>query len=195
MRGATKSSPNSTWQTWRLLLLVLAVLGLWIMAAATGTNRRFGIESIREVVETAGLWGIVAFIVLFSVGQLLRVPGPVFVAVAVAVYGGMVGFFVALLGALVSVSVSFAIVRVIGGQPLAQVQRPIIRRLLNKLDRRPVVTVALLRLIFQTAPPVNYALAMTALRPRDHLIGSALGLPLPLTAMALFMDWLLHRAG
>jgi uncharacterized membrane protein YdjX (TVP38/TMEM64 family) len=50
-------------------------------------------------------------------------------------------------------------------------------------------------LIFQTAPPLNYALAMTGVRFRDHLIGSALGLPLPIAAIALALDWLIRRSG
>ena len=57
---------------------------------------------------------------------------------------------------------------------------------------RPVLTVALLRLIFQTAPPLNYALPMTAVRWRDHLVGSVLGLPVPVVVMAFFFDRLLH---
>lgn len=178
---------------YRLLFLLLVTMCLWITAWATGVTARFTSESIRDLLARRGLWGVVAFIVLFSAGQLLRVPGPVFVMAAVAVYGRNFGILVALLGALVSVSVSFAVVRAIAGQPLAEVQRPLVRRLLSKIDRQPVITVGLLRLIFQTAPPLNYALAMTAVQWRDHLIGSALGLPMPVAIMALFSDWLLHR--
>ena len=58
------------------------------------------------------------------------------------------------------------------------------QRLLTNIDTRPVLTVAPLRLIFQTAPPLNYALAMTTVRWRDHLVGSALGLPVPVIVMA-----------
>src|SRR5438445_6257894 len=74
---------------------------------------------------------------------------------------------VALLGALSSVNVSFAVVRAFAGHALADVQRPVIWRLLrSNIDHRPVMTVALLRLIFQAAPPLNYALPMTAVHCR-----------------------------
>src|SRR5215510_2731258 len=111
---------------------------------------------------------------------------------AVAVYGRNSGILVALLGAITSASVSFAVVRRFAGQALAGIQRPLIRRLLKRIDSHPVLTVALLRLIFQTAPPLNYALPMTRVRWRDHLIGSVLGLPVPVIVMASFFDWLLH---
>ena len=177
----------------RLLFLTVVIIGLWLAAWVTGVTGLFTSESIRRVVGPRSLWGVAAFIALFSAGQLLRVPSTVFVAAAVAIYGRSLGTVVALLGALVSATVTFAVVRAFAGQALADVQRPVVRHLLSKIDRRPVATVALLRLLFQTAPPLNYALAMTAIRWRDHLVGSVLGLPVPVTAIAFFFDWIVHR--
>ena len=181
-------------QRGRLLILSLVVLGLWIVAWATGVTGRFTSDSIQSVVAGRGLGGIIIFTLIFATGQLLRVPSTVFVAAAVAVYGRNAGMLVALLGGLVSATVSFAVVRAFAGHALADVPRPLVQRLLRNIDSRPVRTVALLRLIFQTAPPLNYALPMTAVRWHDHLIGSVLGLPAPVTLMAFFFDWLLHRA-
>jgi uncharacterized membrane protein YdjX (TVP38/TMEM64 family) len=180
---------------YRLLSLSLVVLGVWIAAWATGVTAHITPESMRSVIAGRGLWGVVAFTFIFSAGQLLRVTSFVFVATAVAVYGRNSGMLVALFGAIVSATVSFVVVRAFAGQALADVERPFIRRLLTNIDRRPVLTVALLRLIFQTAPPLNYALPMTAVRWSDHLVGSALGLPVPVTVMACLADWLLHRSG
>jgi uncharacterized membrane protein YdjX (TVP38/TMEM64 family) len=177
----------------RLLALMVVVGGLWLGAWATGVTERFNFESIRGVSARGNLWGVAAFIALFSAGQLLRVPSLVFVAAAVAIYGRSLGTVVALLGALVSATVTFTVVRAFAGAALADVQRPLVRRLLGTIDRRPVMSVALLRLLFQTAPPLNYALAMTAVRWRDHLVGSAIGLPVPVTGMAFLFDWIARR--
>lgn len=178
---------------YRLLLVVLVVLAMWITAWATGLTARFTPESIRGFLAGKGPWGLVAFTLLFSTGQLLlRVPSAAFIAAAVTIYGRNLGLLVALLGILVSVTVSFAVVRASAGQTLADVQRPFVRRLLSKIDRHPVMTVALLRLVFQSAPPLNYALPMTRVLWRDHLLGSMLGLPVPVAVMAFFFDWLLR---
>jgi uncharacterized membrane protein YdjX (TVP38/TMEM64 family) len=180
---------------YRLLFFVLVVVGLWITAWATGVTARFTPETIRGLFAGKGLWGVIAFTALFSAGQLLlRVPGPVFVAAAIAIYGKNFGMLIAILGALVSINVSFAVVRTFAGGAFADVKRPLVRRLLSNIDNRPVMTVALLRLIFQTAPYLNYALPMTAVRWRDHLAGSVLGLPVAIWVMALFVDWILRRA-
>jgi len=55
----------------RLLFLSLIILGLWIAAWATGVTGRFTSESIRSFIAARDIWGIVAFIVVFSGGQLL----------------------------------------------------------------------------------------------------------------------------
>ena len=180
-------------ERYRLGTLVLAIVGLWIAAWATGVPARFTAESIRGLLAGKGLWGVVAFTVLFSTGQLLRVPGPVFVVAAVAIYGRNFGMFIALLGALVSVNVTFAVVRTFAGEALTDIQHPFVRRLLSTIDSQPVMTVALLRLIFQTAPPLNYALPMTAVRWRDHLVGAVLGLPVPMAVMVCIFSRLLRE--
>ena len=180
----TRRGPN------RLLVLTIVIGVLWLCAWATGVTGRFTFESIRRVSGQGTLWGVAAFIALFSVGQLLRVPSMVFVAAAVAIHGRSLGTVVALLGALVSATVTFTVVRAFAGHALVEVQQPLARRLLSAIDRRPVMSVALLRLVFQTAPPLNYALAMTAVRWRDHLVGCAIGLPAPVAGMAFVFEWL-----
>src|SRR5262249_18125605 len=124
---------------YRLLFLTLVVLGLWIVAWATGVAGRFTPESLRSVLSGGGLWGVVAFTAVFSAGQLLRVPSFPFVAAAVAVYGRNSGTLVALLGALLSAVVSFTLVRAFAGPALADVRHPVVRYLLTNIDSRPVL--------------------------------------------------------
>lgn len=186
-------TPISRHRQRRLLYLMVVIVGVWLAAWATGVTEQFTSESIRTVLAQRSLWGVAAFVAFFSAGQLLRVPSTVFIAASVAIWGRSLGTFVALIGALVSATVTFAVVRAFAGKALADVQRPIVRHLLDNIDRRPIVTIAVLRLLFQTAPPLNYALAMTAVGWRAHLVGSWLGLPVPVTGMAFFFDWIVHR--
>jgi uncharacterized membrane protein YdjX (TVP38/TMEM64 family) len=182
-----------TQQGRKLVVLTFIILGVWIVAWATGLAGRFTSESVRRSVAGTGLRGIVFFILIFAAGQLLRVPSTVFVAAAVALYGRNCGIAVALLGGVTSATVSFAAVRAFAGRALSDVQQPLVQRVLRNIDSRPILTVALLRLIFQTAPPLNYALPMTAVGWRDHLVGSVLGLPAAVVVMAFFFEWLLRR--
>jgi uncharacterized membrane protein YdjX (TVP38/TMEM64 family) len=85
------------------------------------------------------------------------------------------------------------VIRAIGGQAFVQIKRPFIERALVFLESRPIMTVAILRLIFWMAPPLNYALAMTPVKLRDYVIGSAVGLAAPVVCAALFFEWVVEN--
>lgn len=175
----------------RIGALIALFVGSAIAVKVTGISDDLTRESIQEMMQGAGLLGLLAFLGVFAVGELLHVPGLVFVAAAIVAYGQLVGGFAGYLGALVSVSVSFVVVRVVGGQPLADVKRPFLKKWLDRLDAKPIRSVAVLRLILWMAPPLNYALAMSNLRFREYLIGSAIGLVIPITIVAVLFEFFL----
>lgn len=182
----------STWP--RLLGLLLVLGGLVAVGRATGLHQRFTLEGLRATVLAAGPLGPPAFALAFCLGELLHVPGLLFVAVGLLVWGPAWGGALSFAAALASVSCTFALVRAVGGQPGKALERPAFaRRLLDRLEERPVRTVALLRAVLVLSPPLNYALALTGLRFRDHLLGSALGLVLPIGAAALASRWVVER--
>ncbi|MEM1415476.1 MAG: VTT domain-containing protein [Myxococcota bacterium] len=186
---------RTTPSRWRLLALALVFVVTLVVARSTGVTEHLTLEGIRSTMEGAGAFGLLLFLVVFALGELVHVPGLVFVAAAIVAYGPVAGGLLGYVGALGSVTVSFFVVRGVGGQQLAGVERPFFKRMLARLDERPVRAVAVLRLLLWMAPPLNYALAMSAVRYRDYLVGSALGLVLPILASAAFIDVLLGLVG
>jgi uncharacterized membrane protein YdjX (TVP38/TMEM64 family) len=179
----------------RAALAVAIPLVLLGIGRALGLHERFSVDGVRATVHGAGAWGALIFVASFCAGELVHVPGLVFVAAGVLLYGREAGGVASYAGALVSISVTFGVVRGIGGRALDAVESARFRRLLDKLDARPVRTIALLRLVFILSPPLNYALALSRVRFRDYLLGSALGL-LPPTALAVvFFDRVLAWVG
>ena len=59
----------------------------------------------------------------------------------------------------------------------------------------PSRSVVLLRMLFQTMPALNYALAMSGIRFRTYLIGTLAGLPLPIALYCVFFDTLATEFG
>ncbi|MEQ8457410.1 MAG: VTT domain-containing protein [Sandaracinaceae bacterium] len=182
------SRPRS--QRWRTWLLVAFFVGTLVAAKATGLTDWLDVETVRTWMQSWGVWGFLGFLGIFAAGELMHVPGMVFVGAASIAYGQAWGIPAAYLGSLVSVAASFIVVRAIGGQPLGDVRKPWMRKVLGRLSDRPVRTVALLRLVLFLAPALNYGLAMSSVRFRDYMLGSALGLLLPIPAMVLLFDWL-----
>ena len=181
--------PPSRWRRWRLVLLGVLFVGSLVTVKLTGLDEYFDIARVRAFMESAGPLGFVAFVGLFAIGQLLHVPGLVFVGAASIAYGQLLGIPTAYVGAVFAVTFSFVVVRTVGGQPLGEVKRPIVRRILARLESHPIATIAILRLIFWTPPALNYACAMSPMRLRDFVIGSALGLAPPIVVAVIFFDW------
>lgn len=177
---------------WRLVVLAAVTAGLLVLGKATGLNAYFSADRLRAVTHGAGAWGPIIFVLAFCVGELVHVPGVVFVAAAVLAYGRTGGGALAFAGALVAVSVSFVIVRAIGGRPLAAIRWPLARRVLSRLEERPVRTIVLLRLLLWMAPQLNYALALSNVRFGSYLLGTALGLVPPITGLVLLSDQVLR---
>lgn len=172
----------------RLAGIGAAVVALFVLGRAIGIADSVSPESLRTLIGGAGLFGVVAFVVMFSVGLLAQLPGLLFIAVAVLAYGREMGALVALGGSIVAVSVSFFVVRRFGGRALAELESPFLRRMLSQLDTRPLRSVIVLRAVFGVAPPLNYALALSSLGFRDYLIGSAIGMAAPVTIAAVILD-------
>ncbi len=178
---------------WRLVALALVLVGTFVIGHAAGASEHLSAEGLRRLVEGAGAAGVVGFVVLFVVGELVHVPGLVFVGAAVALWGPAHGGAIAGVGALLSLVTSFVVVRAIGGTPLGAVKSGLARRVLRHLDLRPVTTVAVVRAVFILSPPITYALALSGIRFRDYFVGSAVGLVPPLTVAVLVTDWLARR--
>ena len=137
---------------------------------------------------SAGAWGALLLIVAFALGELLHIPGMVFVFAAVLAYGQLWGGVVGYLGAVVSVCFSFGVVRGVGGQALDGIKKPWVKKILSNLDTRPLRTVVVLRIVLWMSPQLNYALALTGISFRNYLLGSAFGLIWPIVIMALFFE-------
>jgi len=177
----------------RLLLPVALVAGGYALGRRLGLTESVDVEALRSWMEGAGVTGFLVFVAIMVAGQLVQIPAMVFFIAAIFAYGGPVGAVASLVGAIVSVSITFFVVRTIGGQPLAGLSQSWVRRILDHLDEHPIRSVAVLRMALWALPPLNYALAMSSIGYRDYIVGSILGLIPPILVVATFFD-LIARA-
>ena len=172
-------------------LRLVAAIGLFLLLFAIGRtldlHDHLTVDRVRAAMVSAGIAGAALYVIAFCLGELLHVPGLVFVAAGVLAYGPALGGPLAFLGAVVAVSVSFWVVRAIGGRPLGELRYRWARRALAQLDAHPVATIAMLRLVLILSPPLNYLLALSQVSFGHYFLGSVLGLVVPITlAIALF---------
>ncbi len=179
-------SSSSSWG--RLLLVAVLFLGLSLLGRQSGWFDQVSAESVAESVRAAGPWGAALYIVIFALGEFIHIPGIVFVGAGIFAYGTLLGFGLALVGSIVSVCFSFAVVRTLGGQVARDSRWAFLRRVMANLDRRPIATVVVLRSFLFISPALNYALALSGISFRHYLVGSVLGLSGPLIVIVLLFE-------
>jgi uncharacterized membrane protein YdjX (TVP38/TMEM64 family) len=174
---------------YKRLLGVGLFLGILLTVfEVSGLRDHFNLAFVRQLISHHRLGGVVLFVLLFSLGNLIQVPGWVFLAAAVLTLGQVWGGAVTYLAAVTSCAFTFVTIRALGGDALRLLTNRVAVRLLSTLDARPVASVALLRILFQTVPALNYALAMSGIRFRAYLVGTLIGLPVPIALYCIFFD-------
>lgn len=174
----------------RLLLVILFLLGLFVLFEALGIRAQFSFDTLHTLILLHPVAGLGVFILLFALGNLIQIPGWVFLAAAVLALGRLYGGIATYVAACVSCTVTFVTIRYLGGDALRELNNRVAQRLLSGLDRRPLASIVVLRMLFQTVPALNYALALSGVRLRTYLMGTLLGLPLPIALYCLFFDYL-----
>jgi uncharacterized membrane protein YdjX (TVP38/TMEM64 family) len=186
-------------QRYKRLFLVIAFLALLLIGFQwSGLRDNFNLAFLHQKFIQNTFSGMLIFIALFAIGNLIQIPGWIFLAAAVLALDKSWGGLATYLAAVVSCVFTFGVIRLLGGDALRQINNRYALRILNTLDRRPVLGTFLLRLLMQTAPPVNYALAMSGIPFRSYLLGTILGLPIPIALYCLFFDYMatvLHIGG
>lgn len=165
---------------------------LWALLHFSGLRAQISVQLLHEALERHPLKGLLLFTGLFVVGNLIQVPGWLFLVAAVVALGPLWGGLATYFAACISCSTTFWAIRWAGGDALRSFGGPLAARLFARLDARPVQSVFVLRLVFQTVPALNYALAMSGLKFRHYLLGTLAGLPLPILLYCLFFDLLAH---
>lgn len=179
----------------RLLIVVLFLAALLALFQFSGLREHFNLAFLRQQIVDNKVSGLLIFVLLFCLGNLIQVPGWIFLAAAVLALGKTWGGLATYIAATISCVFTFLTIRFIGGDAFRELKNRQARKILRGLDAHPIKSIALLRVLFQTVPALNYALALSGVKFYKYLIGSMLGLPLPIMLYCIFFDYvgkLLH---
>ncbi len=172
----------------KLLYILVFFLVLFLLVEITGIRAQLSPEAVKALFIENTFWGLLLFCIAYSIGNLLYVPGWIFLVGAVFALGIEWGGLASFIGAICSSIISFFLIRTLGGSPLRSLNSQWADKVFSHLDERPILSVTVLRLTFQTLPILNYALALADVRFRHYLVGTVLGLPLPIFLYCYFFD-------
>jgi uncharacterized membrane protein YdjX (TVP38/TMEM64 family) len=133
-------------------------------------------EQLGRLLDAAGLWAPLIFILVYSAGVCLFVPGTLLTALGAALFGAYWGFVYVWLGAMLGATASFWIGRTLGREFAVSLIGDRMKRYDEAIERNGFATVLYLRLIYFPFTPLNFGMGLTRVRFFDYLLGTGLGI-------------------
>lgn len=173
-----------------LALLLLAGLAV---AAWQGAFEGLDRKRVVELVEAAGPWAPIGFVLAFALLEPFGAPGALFAIPASWIWPFPIAFGLSWLGAIGAGVVGFWFARTIGHRFVQRHLPDRFRRYDERLETRGLVTVVVVRLVFFLAPPAHWLLGLSRVRFGTFLLGTAVGFAPGMALLVLFGDGL-YRA-
>lgn len=175
------------------VLFFVAGLVAWLYLS--GAYQSFDPNRLRHWFQQAGAYGGLLFIAAYSCLQPLGFRSIFFLLSAPLVWEPATAFMLSMAGTVGACVLAFGFARSIAHEWVQKRLPKAIRRLDDRLVSRGFATVLLLRLLFYTAPTLQFGLGVSRVAAQPFLAGTVLGV-LPFTALATvvgvqFNTWLL----
>ena len=158
-----------------LLLMVFIMVAIYIVRF-TPVKGFLTEEALGHLMESAGFWAPILFMLVYMVGVCSFVPGILLTALGSAIFGAYWGFLYVWMGAMAGASAAFWIGRTLGREFAASLIGNRLRKYDDTIERNGFAAVLYLRLIYFPFTPMNFGMGLTKVRFRDYFFGTGLGI-------------------
>jgi uncharacterized membrane protein YdjX (TVP38/TMEM64 family) len=165
----------------RRTVVKAAALAVFIIAAVfvfrfTPVKGFLTAEVLGALLKRAGVWAPLAFVIVYTAGVCLFVPGTILTALGAAIFGAYWGFLYVWLGAMAGSVLAFFIGRYLGRDFAASLIGDKLQTYDEAIERNGFATVLYLRLLYFPFTPMNFGMGLTRVRFWDYFSGTALGI-------------------
>ncbi len=160
----------------KALVLLAFIIGAIVVVRFTPVKGYLTREALGQVLESAGYWAPLLFILVYIVGVCLFVPGTLLTTLGAAIFGAYWGFLYVWVGAMIGSSAAFWIGRTLGREFAASLIGDKLKKYDEAIERNGFATVLYLRLIYFPFTPMNFGMGLTRVRFRDYVFGTGLGI-------------------
>jgi len=160
----------------KALVFVVFILAAIYVIRFTPVKGLLTREALGHLVESAGIWAPLFFVLVYAVGVCLFVPGSLLTALGAAIFGAYWGFLYVWVGAMVGASASFWIGRTLGREFAASMIGDRLRKYDDAIERNGFATVLYLRLVYFPFTLMNFGVGLTKVRFWDYFAGTGLGI-------------------
>jgi uncharacterized membrane protein YdjX (TVP38/TMEM64 family) len=160
----------------KAMILAAFIVGAIVLVRFTPVKGYLTTEQLGRFLDTAGFWAPLVFILIYTVGVCLFVPGTFLTGLGAAIFGPYLGFIYVWFGAMLGASAAFVIGRTLGREFAASLVGDRLKKYDEAIERNGFATVLYLRLVYFPFTPMNFGMGLTRVRFRDYVAGTGLGI-------------------
>ncbi|MCK5551897.1 MAG: TVP38/TMEM64 family protein [Deltaproteobacteria bacterium] len=157
------------------ILVIFVVVAIYVIRF-TPVKGFLTPEALSRFLEAAGMWAPLVYMLVYTVGVCLFVPGTLLTALGAAIFGAYWGFAYVWVGAMVGASAAFWIGRTLGREFAASLIGDRLRKYDDAIERNGFATTLYLRLVYFPFTPMNFGMGLTKVRFWDYFFGTGLGI-------------------
>lgn len=160
----------------KAIVLAAFIVGAIVLVRFTPVKGYLTTEQLGRFLDTAGFWAPLVFILIYTVGVCLFVPGTFLTGLGAAIFGPYLGFVYVWFGAMLGASAAFVIGRTLGREFAASLVGDRLKKYDEAIERNGFATVLYLRLVYFPFTPLNFGMGLTRVRFWDYVAGTGLGI-------------------
>ena len=157
-------------------ILAAFVVGAIILVRYTPVKDYLNTEQLGRFLDTAGIWAPLVFVLIYTLGVCLFVPGTLLTGLGAAIFGPYWGFLYVWFGAMMGACAAFVIGRTLGREFAASLIGNRLKKYDEAIERNGFATVLYLRLVYFPFTPMNFGMGLTRVRFWDYTAGTGLGI-------------------
>lgn len=157
-------------------ILAAFVVGAIILVRYTPVKDYLTTEQLGRFLDTAGIWAPLVFVLVYTIGVCLFVPGTLLTGLGAAIFGPYWGFLYVWFGAMAGACAAFVIGRTLGRDFAASLIGNRLKKYDEAIERNGFATVLYLRLVYFPFTPMNFGMGLTRVRFWDYTAGTGLGI-------------------
>ena len=160
----------------KAILFVLFIIAAISIIRFTPVKEFLAQESLRRLLEEAGFWAPLIYIVIYAAGICLFVPGTLLTGIGAAIFGPYRGFVYVWIGAMIGASAAFWMGKTLGREFAASMIGDRLKKYDDAIEKNGFTTVLYLRLVYFPFTPMNFGMGLTKVRFWDYFFGTGLGI-------------------
>jgi uncharacterized membrane protein YdjX (TVP38/TMEM64 family) len=177
MEPAATNMPKSRKKAMmKAIILLIFIVAAILLLRFTPIKNYLTAEALGRFLESAGFWAPLIFILIYTAGVCLFLPGTLLTGLGAAIFGAYWGFVYVWFGAMAGASAAFFIGRTLGREFASSLIADKLKKYDDGIERNGFATVLYLRLVYFPFTPMNFGMGLTKVHFRDYFIGTGLGI-------------------